>query len=56
MQDEVPEGLKNGSGEESDSTHTSAENKYSEEAQLNSDCSAKDATEVKLSEIDKTIR
>ena len=48
--------MKNGSGEESDSAHTLTENKYSEEAQLNSDCSAKDATEVKLSEIDKTIR
>jgi len=53
--DEVPEGLKNGSGEQNGNPQTKTENKYSAAAQLKSGCSSKDVTEVKLSEIDKTI-
>ncbi|XP_067940008.1 ERO1-like protein alpha [Watersipora subatra] len=52
-EDEVPEGLKNGKGEENQSAKTAGK-KYSEEAQEEG-CRQVDETEVTLSKIDKTI-
>lgn len=50
----MPEGLKNGSGEDG-APLSSASEKYSEAAQL-SGCKETDETETKLSKIDMTIR